>query len=213
MYFCRVSIILNAKSMKKDYVRCRPCGYVMEKGKLGEVCPACGLPASVFEPYREKVAENRKQILALDLHPIAIHMSQTFVGFIPLLILTIWLAPEFFPETLPRVLDFIIVLYPLSIIAALMSGFLDGIVRFKTLNTPLLIRKILAGAAVTMASFVMFAIHTPDYYSPLLFILSLFCLGNSVFLGLWGKKLLDVILPGALILRPGKKKKSTELKS
>jgi rubredoxin len=43
----------------KELVRCRPCGFVMDADKLGDVCPACGLPRKVFEPYRERVSLNR----------------------------------------------------------------------------------------------------------------------------------------------------------
>ena len=67
----------------EELVRCRPCGYVMKASDLGDVCPACGLPRNVFEPYREKVSPNRLFLLSLDIHPIAIHMSQTFVALTP----------------------------------------------------------------------------------------------------------------------------------
>ena len=56
----------------------------MEAGKLGDVCPACGLPRKVFEPYRERVSINRLRLLNLDLHPIVIHLSQAMVIAIPL---------------------------------------------------------------------------------------------------------------------------------
>ncbi len=55
----------------------------MEAGKLGDVCPACGLPRKVFEPYRERVSINRLRLLNLDMHPIAIHLSQAMVIAIP----------------------------------------------------------------------------------------------------------------------------------
>ncbi len=73
----------------KELVRCRPCGFVMEAGKLGDVCPACGMPRKVFEPYREKVSINRLRLLNLDLHPIAIHLSQTLVIAIPVLVVLV----------------------------------------------------------------------------------------------------------------------------
>ena len=64
----------------KELVRCRPCGYVMEKDKLGDVCPACGLPHKVFEPYREKVSLNRLFVLNLDLPNCHSPLSK-FYGF------------------------------------------------------------------------------------------------------------------------------------
>ena len=61
------------ENIDEELVRCRPCGYVMKKSELGTgVCPACGLPHTVFEPYREKVSAKRLFLLGLDIHPIAI---------------------------------------------------------------------------------------------------------------------------------------------
>ena len=82
----------------KELVHCRPCGFVMEADKLGDVCPACGLPRKVFEPYREKVSLNRLFVLNLDLHPIAIHLSQALVISIPLLAILINLLENFYAE-------------------------------------------------------------------------------------------------------------------
>lgn len=192
--------------MYEDLLRCRPCGYVIHEDKLGAVCPACGLPRKVFEPYRERISPNRKKILALDLHPIAIHLSQTFAGFIPLLIIITWTAPTFYPETIIPSLNFMIVLYPFTLIIAMISGIIDGLTRFKTMKTPLIRRKAWLGGAVTLISFVMLYIFTPGEYSIGIFILSIYCLASAVFLGLWGKQLLDVILPGTYPMKKGKKK-------
>jgi hypothetical protein len=90
----------------KEFVRCRPCGFVMEAGKLGDVCPACGLPRKVFEPYREKVSRNRLMLLNLDLHPIVIHLSQALVIAIPLLVILKSFFSTFQPEVIKNVLIF-----------------------------------------------------------------------------------------------------------
>ena len=68
---------MSEEVINDELVRCRPCGYVMKKSELDKVgvCPACGLPHTVFEPYREKVSANRLFILGLDIHPIVIHLS------------------------------------------------------------------------------------------------------------------------------------------
>jgi len=88
----------------KELVRCKPCGYVMEADKLGDVCPACGMPRKAFEPYRERVAANRLLVLSLDMHRIAIHLSQTFVIMIPALMAFIWLFPNLLNEVFSNVL-------------------------------------------------------------------------------------------------------------
>ena len=71
----------------KEYVVCKSCGYVMEKGKLHDVCPACGVPAKMFEPYAERLSPRRRLILSLDLHPITVHFTQAFAITLPLLCL------------------------------------------------------------------------------------------------------------------------------
>ena len=38
-------------------VRCRACGFIMEEEKLGDVCPACGIPRKAFEPYKETMSK------------------------------------------------------------------------------------------------------------------------------------------------------------
>lgn len=184
----------------KELVRCRPCGYVMEADKLGDVCPACGLPRKVFEPYREKVSRNRLTILNLDLHPIAIHFSQAFVGAIPLLFLFTFLFPNFYSAELTTVNLVMIVTLPLMMIVALLSGMIDGYTRFKTFNTPMLIRKLVLSGVITVLAFIASIIVIKNGLTPgntwIVILLILGCLACAVTLGLMGKKLLNVILPG-----------------
>ncbi|MCF8367833.1 MAG: hypothetical protein K9G76_02235 [Bacteroidales bacterium] len=185
-----------------ELVRCRPCGYVMEAGKLGDVCPACGLPRKVFEPYREKVSRKRLTVLNLDLHPIAIHFSQTFVGAIPLLFLFTFLFPDFYSEELSIVNKVMIITLPLTMIVALFTGLIDGFTRFKTYNTPMLIQKIVLSGIVTLLSIIASALVISSGLTPnntfIIILLILGCLACAVLLGLLGKKLIDVILPGKI---------------
>jgi hypothetical protein len=172
----------------------------MEADKLGDVCPACGLPRKVFEPYREKVSRNRLTILNLDLHPIAIHFSQAFVGAIPLLFLFTTLFPNFYAAELTTVNLVMIVTLPLMMIVALLSGMVDGYTRFKTFNTPMLIRKLVLSGVITVLSFIASIIVIKNGLTPgntwIVILLILGCLACAVTLGLMGKKLLNVILPG-----------------
>ena len=100
----------------EELVRCRPCGYVMKESELGDVCPACGLPRNVFEPYRERVSANRLFILGLDIHPIAIHLSQTFVALTPLLFIFHSVFPYFQETIIHSVINFSVWALPLSLI-------------------------------------------------------------------------------------------------
>lgn len=181
----------------KELVRCKACGYVMEAGKLKDVCPACGLSSKVFEPYRERVALNRLFILSLDLHPIAIHLSQTFVFLIPALIIFTGLFPGVKYELFSHVLQFSLYAFPLTLIAAISTGILDGLMRFKSLAPPLLRLKIIFSTSIIVLAATMFFVAKDGNIGITALILSIGCLFFAVRLGLLGKKLLNVILPGS----------------
>lgn len=191
----------------EELVRCRPCGYVMKESDLGDVCPACGLPRNVFEPYRERVSSNRLLILSLDIHPIAIHLSQTFVALTPMLIFFHLIFPDFQETIVHSVINFSVWALPLSLVLSFISGVVDGITRFKTLRTPLLKSKIIYSIAILVLSFTQLIIFEPSNYNWVTILISLVSLGCAVKLGLLGKHLIDVILPGTYVRR---KKKNTK---
>lgn len=188
----------------KELVRCKPCGYVMEADKLGDVCPACGMPRKAFEPYRERVAWNRLFVLNLDLHPIAIHLSQTFVVLIPALIVFTSLFPAFHHKMLTEVLKFVCFIFPLTLVAAVATGVIDGLFRFKSLTPPLLRAKIIFSFIILALAFSMFALTLSGNFGIITTLLSLGCLACAVKLGLVGKKLINVILPGSYPIKKGK---------
>lgn len=195
---------------EEQLVRCRPCGYVMKESDLKDVCPACGLPRSVFEPYREKVSRGRLWFLGFDIHPIAIHLSQTFVALIPFLIIFHFLFPNFEEIIVHSVITFSIYIFPLTLILSFVSGLADGITRFKTLRTPLLRSKMYYGITIVVLSLLEVILFTPENYSWYFLIISLAALACAVKLGMLGKYLINVILPGAMVLR---KKKKLKLKA
>jgi hypothetical protein len=189
----------------KELVRCRPCGFVMDADKLGDVCPACGLPRKVFEPYREKVSRNRLLLLNLDLHPIVIHLSQALVIAIPLLAILTNFFSHFQPEILKSVLTFSVFVFPFTLILAIITGVIDGLTRFKTLRTPLLRVKIIFSLIILFLSVALFFVAPHEDKYVITIILSILCLGAGVQLGLWGKKLINVILPGTYPQKKGNK--------
>ena len=193
----------------EELVRCRPCGYVMKASDLGDVCPACGLPRNVFEPYRERVSPKRLFLLGLDIHPITIHVSQTFVALAPALIFFHLLLPDFQEEIIHSVINFFIILLPLSLIGSFISGLIDGVTRFKTLRTPLLKSKIIFSSLILVFSFLQLILFTPSIYTWVTVLISLCTLACAVKLGLIGKRLLDVILPGTYVPRRKKTTKRT----
>jgi hypothetical protein len=188
----------------KELVRCKPCGYVMEANKLKDVCPACGMPAKAFEPYRERVALNRLFILSLDLHPIAIHLSQTFVILIPALIILTKLMPDFHYDLFNSVILFSIYTFPLTLIAAISTGVLDGLFRFRTLTPPILRLKIILSSIIIVLAVLLFFSAKNGDYGIITILLSLGTLFCAVRLGLLGKKLINVILPGSYPIKKPK---------
>ncbi|MCK9291778.1 MAG: hypothetical protein WCR58_01620 [Bacteroidales bacterium] len=194
----------------KELVRCRPCGYVMEADKLGDVCPACGMSRKVFEPYREKVALNRLRLLNLDLHPIAIHLSQTLVITIPVFIIISYMFVGFHPELIINILQAAVFLFPFTLVLAMITGMIDGFTRFKTLNTPLLKIKILFSIIILILSVAMMVVGPKEGYGLWTFVLSVASLVAGIQLGLWGKKLINVILPGSFPKRKRKDKKQPQ---
>jgi rubredoxin len=194
----------------KELVRCRPCGYVMEADMLGDVCPACGLPRKVFEPYRERVSLNRLKLLNLDLHPIVIHLSQALVIAIPLLTLLLNLFPEFNPEIVKSVLIFSVFVFPFTLVMAIITGIIDGLTRFKTLATPLLRVKIIFSIIILSLSLGIFFIAPDENFYIWTIFLSILSLVAGIRLGLWGKKLINVILPGTYPQKKGNKNTKPE---
>jgi hypothetical protein len=189
----------------KELVRCRPCGFVIEADKLGDVCPACGLPRKVFEPYRERVSRNRLVLLNLDLHPIAIHLSQALVIAIPVLVIITNLFKQFQPEVLNDVLIFSVFIFPFTLILAIITGVIDGLTRFKTLATPILRVKIIFSLIILSLSVALFLFAPQRNLFPVSIALSILSLGAGFQLGLWGKKLINVILPGSYPQKKGSK--------
>ena len=189
----------------KELVRCRPCGFVMDADKLGDVCPACGMPRKVFEPYRERVSRNRLVLLNLDLHPIAIHLSQALVIAIPLLAIITNLFKQFQPEILKDVLSFSVFVFPFTLILAIITGVIDGLTRFKTLATPILRVKIIFSLIILSLSIALFFVAPVKDMYILTIVLSILALGAGFQLGLWGKKLINVILPGSYPQKRGSK--------
>src|SRR5664279_2227227 len=189
----------------KELVRCRPCGFVIEADKLGDVCPACGMPRKVFEPYRERVYRNRLVLLNFDLHPIAIHLSQALVIAIPLMAIITNLFKQFQPGMLKNVLAFSVFVFPLTLILAIITGVIDGLTRFKTLATPILRVKIIFSLIILSISVALFFVAPVQNLYILTIVLSIMALGAGFQLGLWGKKLINVILPGSYPQKRGSK--------
>ena len=127
----------------KELTKCKSCGYIMEKGKLKDKCPACGVPARMFEPYSENISLARKKILALDIHPVMVHFPQAFTfTILAILVAVNFLSGEIRTELFATA-KILSICLPVAVIGTVCAGILDGKVRFRKINTPVLVRKIM----------------------------------------------------------------------
>lgn len=182
-------------------MRCKACGFVTDQVKIKDVCPACGVPAKMFEPYTHPVSLKRRRILELHTHPVLVHFPQAFALTLLLLSFFAFFVPTMLQETLSSTIKVLSFLLPFFVIGAIAAGLLDGKLRFRKVTTPLLKKKIILSLIFFIASIVMavlalsgqlftYPIHV--IYTFLTMIVSL-C---GALLGLMGGKLLDAKFPG-----------------
>ena len=135
-----------------ELLRCRTCGYVVMAGKPGEVCPACGVPWKMMEPWKDPVSAGRRAFLSLDLHPIVDHFSISFVASGLVLSLFVLAFPDLFRQGATELLRALAGVLPLTVIASFITGLFDGKTRFRKTTTPLLTRKKVLGILFFAAS-------------------------------------------------------------
>ena len=135
-----------------ELLRCKSCGYVVEAGKVGEVCPACGVPRKMMEAWKDPVSDRRRLILGLDIHPVLLHFSVSFCASAFVLALVALVLPGFYPDQVAGILTPLLVVLPLAVLVSFLSGLLDGKVRFRRTRTPVLSRKKLLGGAFFVLS-------------------------------------------------------------
>ncbi|MBP2627565.1 MAG: hypothetical protein H6Q68_2276 [Firmicutes bacterium] len=184
----------------KTYIRCKVCGYIMDESHLKDLCPACGLPKTVFEPYTKKISQQRKFILDQHLHPIAIHFPQVLILLIVLMPLLSLVVND------PLSLEFLVVaklsilVLPFTVFGGFITGLLDGKLRFKKVTTPLLIKKIIAGVIFQILSIAIFGLYILNGFTGnnLWIIVGLSGLSTAcaIYLGRVGSTMFDSILPG-----------------
>lgn len=171
----------------------------MEAGKY-DTCPACGVPSKVFEPYKDRVSHKRRQLLDLDLHPIAVHFPQTIAVFILQFMLINIVFPHFKSSEILSFTTFLSVLLPLSVFGAFVSGVIDAKIRFKKLTPSALRKKIYLGSVMLLSSIavpIFFLLFEKTLVIKLIIVFnSLVTLGIATILALLGKKLMYAEMPG-----------------
>jgi rubredoxin len=184
-----------------NLIRCKACGYITEEGKIKDVCPACGVPAKMFEPYTDPLSEKRRRILDLHIHPIIVHFPQAFAFTLFVLAVLSFVAPPQINEALHYTIQVISSALPFFLILALLTGLIDGKTRFRKVTTPFLKKKIIIGLIFFITSIALVVVAFTQQLSAIsamaLFIfLTIMALGCAVSLGLIGGRLVDAKLPG-----------------
>jgi hypothetical protein len=182
-------------------VRCKACGYIMEAALLGELCPACGVPAKQFEPHDDHVKESRRRLMDLHIHPVIVHAPQAFA--LALLVLTPLIA--FVGGELRTLFVHTAVVLgtalPFTVLAAFLSGLFDAKLRFRKTTAPLLQRKKLLGilffvTSLGVAALVLWTPLDSGLWLGLFGLASALSLAAGAVLGLLGTPLLVAKFPG-----------------
>lgn len=184
----------------KNQVICKVCGYIMEEGSVHDVCPACGVSAKAFEPYKSRVSEKRSKILALHLHPIILHFPQAAVTFALLLLLLSLVTGGALHDNLVIAAQFNVLILPLSVLGGFASGLLDGKIRFKSVMRPILKLKIVLScvffALSIIAAVVIVAVPLTQTILLLETALILASTALAIILGHIGGDLINAVYPG-----------------
>lgn len=184
----------------KTYTKCKACGFIMDENHLKDLCPACGLPKTVFEPYTKKISAKRKFIIDQHIHPISVHFPQVFIAvIIVMLSLAFWVDDPWRGEFLIAA-KLSILAFPLSVLLGFITGVIDGKIRFKKLNTPLLVNKAIVGMILQVLSIAVFMLYWINGFTvttmQIIIILSILSAICGVYLGRAGSSMFDCMMPG-----------------
>lgn len=195
----------------KELVRCKACGYTMEKDALGDVCPACGVKKEMFEPWEDKVGALRRFILDKHLHPVIVHAPQalTFLLLILGVVFPLFAAGLQGQYLWPAIVVMTWLL-PVTVVATFLSGLFDAMVRYRKIATPALLQKQILGYLFTAASIVMVVVISNGDFTSLTVWLSylaanVVAMATSALLGVKGAKLTHGAMPGDKIFMKKKK--------
>ena len=174
----------------------------MEEEKLGDKCPACGVPRDMFEPYTDPMAEARRRVLSFHLHPIAVHFPTSFA----VAVLVFAIAAFFFSGPVEELLicttKVMALFLPLLVLIAFLAGLLDGKIRFRRLDRSHILKtKMLWGSlffvlAVGLALLVWLGGLGSVPLISLAVALAAGCVACSVVLALLGMQILNAAFPG-----------------
>jgi uncharacterized membrane protein len=184
-----------------NLIRCKACGYITEEGKIKDICPACGVPAKMFEPYTDPLSEKRRKILDLHIHPIIVHFPQAFAFTLFGLALLFFVAPPPIQNAFYYTMQVISFFLPFVVALSFLTGLFDGKTRFRKVTTPFLKKKIIIGLIFFITSIALVVVVFTQQFSAipamaLFAFLTIVAVGCTVSLGLIGGRLVDTKFPG-----------------
>jgi len=183
-------------------VRCKSCGYLMPEGKLRDRCPACGVPAKMFEPYEDPVGEARRRLLDAHLHPIAVHFSTAFAASLVVVAAGTLIFSGRVEEVLACTARLMSLFLPLLVLATFLLGLLDGRTRFRSVGrSQILKRKVLYGLlffafSAGLALTVWLQGPASAAGPALAVVLAVLAFACSVVLGAYGSRIINSAFPG-----------------
>jgi len=196
-----VSAQITTESTGKKLVICSVCGYISEEGQLGEMCPACGVAKTAFQPYVDEISAKRRKVLNLHLHNIVVHFPQAFSILMLFLIFMAFFIRGSLQSEFMTAAKILSIFLPLSVLASILSGVLDGKNRFKRTDTPILKKKLIVGIIFLVFSIVVLLIlNFSNLLLPwrlVVFALTALCALSSLFLGYNGGRLAGLEVPGS----------------
>jgi len=171
----------------------------MDKDDAPDICPACGVPKKVFEDYKYNITPGRKLIMDLNLHPIMLHSPQAITALIPFFGILSLITNASYGIKFLYTVEIIAYLLPLSVLAALLTGIIDGKNRFKKLAAPALKKKIILASILllltTAMPYLVFTMGIKEALFPLIG-LSFTAMAIEAVLSKIGIKLILAYLPG-----------------
>ena len=182
-------------------IRCKACGYITEEGKIKDVCPACGVPAKMFEPYTDPLSEKRRRMLDLHIHPIVVHFPQAFALTLFGLAFLFFVVPPPIQNAFYYTMLVISFFLPFVVVLSFLTGLFDAKTRFRKMTTPFLKKKIIIGLIFFITSIALVAVAFTQQLSAisvmaLFTFLTIMAVGCAVSLGLIGGRLADAKFPG-----------------
>ena len=184
-----------------NFVRCKACGYITSEKRVGTVCPACGVPAKMFEPYKHPVSIQRRRILDLHTHPVAVHFPQAFALTLLMLSVAVFFVPESIKSDLTSTARVLSWLLPFFVLVSIATGLVDGKLRFRKVTTPLLKKKLFLGLMLLFTSIALFALALSEqmFVSTLhavFILLTVIAVACGALLGMIGGQIMDAKFPG-----------------